>query len=242
MRRLSLFAIVVTLATACDVARDLPPSTDSVNIGFINVGDFSLQTMAYKVSGNGITPLEGTISLVDANATPSAFIGGIPPGRQYLLELDASSDDGSGQCYGASAFDVVAGQSADVMISLLCSYPTKVRTTMVDGMIDYCPSLASYAAAPPTGTVGGVPIALTATAFSFYSDPPMFTWSASVGALSSETSSVTSYTCTGAGPVTLTVTVTDGVCPDSATLMVTCLPAAPLDAGDGGRGQDGGRL
>jgi hypothetical protein len=225
-----------TVGAACDVARDAPPSGNSVQIDFVNAGAFSVQSIDYTISGNGIVPLTGTISLTDPNSTPSIDVGGIPPALQYLLELRATPDDGSGQCYGAATFDVAPGRSVDVAISLVCSYPTTVRTIMVDGMTDYCPSLASYAASPTTGVVGGSPVSLSATAFSFYSAAPMFFWQASMGELSSEDTSVTSYTCTAPGPVTLTVTVTDGLCPDSASLVVTCLPpqAAPsnVDASD----------
>jgi hypothetical protein len=235
-RRPSLSSVNATIlaaaltAAACGVARDLPPSTGSVDVGFIDVGNLSLSRVDYTISGNGIVPITGSISLVDPSATSSARIGGIPAGPQYLLELRAASDDGSAQCYGASAFDVMAGTSAMVTITLICRDPTTGRTITVNGMTDYCPSLASYAASPQTGTVGGSPISLTATAFSYYSDPPLFMWTASAGELSAEDSSVSSYTCTVPGVQTLMVTVTDGNCPDTATLLVTCLPAPAVDA------------
>jgi len=238
------FVAQATVGAACDVARDLPQSSaTSVQINFVNAGAFSVRSIDYTISGNGIEPLVGTISLTDPNSTPSIDVGGIPPALQYLLELRAAPDDGSsGQCYGAATFDVAPGRTVDVAISLVCSYPTKVRTIMIDGMTDYCPSLASYAAAPATGFVGGAPVSLSATAFSFYSQAPMFLWQASMGDLSSEDTAVTSYTCTAPGPATLTVTVTDGLCPDSASLVVTCLPAQAKvgdDAAADGAARDG---
>ncbi|HSZ83233.1 MAG TPA: hypothetical protein VLA14_13175 [Polyangia bacterium] len=225
------FVASATVGAACDVARDVPGSGSSVQIDFVNAGAFSVRSIDYTISGNGIEPLMGTISLTDPNSTPSIDVGAVPPGLQYLLELRAAPDDGSGQCYGAAAFDVARGRAVDVAISLVCSYPTPVRTIMIDGMTDYCPSLASYAASPSTGVVGGAPVSLSATAFSFYSEAPRFSWQASMGDLSSDDTSVTSYTCAAPGIATLTVTVTDGLCPDSASLVVTCLPAqSNLDA------------
>jgi hypothetical protein len=228
----AFFVTSATVGAACDVARDVPQSGSSVQIDFVNAGAFSVRSIDYTITGNGIEPLVGTISLADPNSTPSIDVGGIPPAFQYLLELRAAPDDGSGQCYGAATFDVAPGRSVDVAISLVCSYPTKVQTIMIDGMTDYCPSLASYAASPSTGIVGGAAVSLSATAFSFYSEAPMFFWQASMGDLSSEDTSVTSYTCTAPGLVTLTVTVTDGLCPDSANLAVTCLPAQSNVDGD----------
>jgi hypothetical protein len=173
-RDLSLSAVLATVlaaGAACGL-HDLPPATGSVDIGFIDTAGLSINSVDYTISGNGITPIEGTISLVDPSATPSAIVGGIPPGDQYLLELRAATVDGLQQCYGASSFDITANMASNVMIDLACSYPMMVRTTMVNGMTDYCPWIASYSASSSTATVGGPPIQLTAIAGSFYSDPP----------------------------------------------------------------------
>ena len=184
-RRFSLLSVLAAAVAiggstmACGVTSDLPPSTGSVDLGFIGVGDFDIDRIDYTISGNGITPIQGSISLTDAHATPSAIVGGLPAGQQASCASRATmSMDGKANCYGAASFDVTPGEASNVTITLLCSYPTTVRTIMVNGMTDYCPALSSYAAAPDTGFVGGAPISLTATAFSYYSDPPMFEWQA----------------------------------------------------------------
>jgi hypothetical protein len=244
-RALSLLAVVATMVAAGGACRldDLPPpSSGSVDFGFIEVGDVAIASVDFTISGNAITPIVGTISLVDQAATPSAVVGGIPAGIQYLLELRAMTTDGKQQCYGATSFDVVANESADAMIVLVCSDQMAVKTTMVNGMTDYCPWIASYAASSSTAEVDGSPISVSAIAASYYSDPPMVRWTASSGTLATPTASVSDYRCTTVGPATITVTITDGYCPDTATLLVTCVAASRPDAAQDDRLQDGGML
>ena len=251
--RLPLSAAIVTVfavVAACGLVDSLPPpGSGEVDIGFIDVGDVSLTSVDYTISGNGITPIEGRISLIDPSSTPTAIVG-IPAGLQYLLEMRGTTSDGKGQCYGASSFDVAAREAANVMITLVCGFPTMVRTIMVDGMTDYCPWISSASASASTAVVGGPPLMLTATAGSYYSDPPMFSWTATEGILSSPHASVCAYSCTVPGMQTITATITDGYCPDSATLLVTCLPGPNVDGGTGAaadasseiRVEDGGML
>jgi hypothetical protein len=226
-------ATIALAAQGCGQLHDLPPDVEVGSAGFVVAGDLNIVQLDYTVSGNGIPEITGSISLRDLGAAPEAIIGGIPAGTGYLLQLRATSDDGRGTCYGAASFDVRAGQSSPIDIRLVCATDSTIRTKMVNGILDYCPSLASYAAAPPSAPVGGS-ISLTATAFSFYSDPPTFSWQASAGTLSATDSALAIYTCISVGAVTLTVQVTDGLCPDTATLTVTCTAAAAdggVDAG-----------
>jgi hypothetical protein len=56
-----------------------------------------------------------------------------------------------------------------------------------------------------------------------------FAWTADKGLIVSPTSASTSYLCTEAGEATLSLTVSDGICFDEQSLVVTCRPCA--DAG-----------
>lgn len=228
---------------ACGLTDDAPPPTGAVDIGFVQVGAHAVKVVTYEISGNGIEPITGTIDLSDDQATPSAIVGGIPPGSGYVVELSARTDDGQEQCDGMATFDVIANQSATADLSVTCT-PDVVKTIQVNGMTDYCPTLASDSASPPAGLVGGPPITLAASGRSYYSDPLMFIWEASSGQLATPNTSVSLYTCTEPGRHELTVTVTDGNCPDSASLFVTCLPAsdAGTDASGDVRGEVGGML
>jgi hypothetical protein len=216
------------VVSSCHGWLDVPAPEGSVDIAFLNTTTLHLSRIDYVVSGNAIEPVVGFISLVDDAATPSAIIGGLPPGSDYLLHLEASADDGAGACAGEASFDVAAGRSSPVAITLVCHTGSPVRTIVVNGYTDYCPTLASYAVSPRSAPVGGT-ITVSATAFTYYSDPVMFGWRTTDGALSSENTAVATYTCTVAGVHTLTVFVTDGNCPDIATIDVTCVESA--DAG-----------
>jgi hypothetical protein len=230
--------VVVALGVGCDLhLRDLPPDTGlgagSVTVSFIRTARLTIHRLTYAITGNGIQPLGGAMDLTNDAAAPSALIGGIPPGRDYRLELDATADVGSGLCHGVALFDVVAAQASPVEVTLICSTPETVRTFDADGVTDYCPSLASFAASPPFAPLGGT-ILLSATAFSYYSDPLRFAWDAASGSFSSLDTAVTTYTCEAVGPQLLRVTVTDGWCPDTATVRVTCGPPPVSRVTDGG--------
>jgi hypothetical protein len=234
---------VIPSLTTCDLPPIIPVSTGSVNIGFIQVGGRTIRRATFEISGNGIDPVDGSIDLSDDAATPSAFVGALPEATGYTLELWAMTDDGQEQCYGTSSFDIAANQTATVEIGVVCT-PLSAHTILVNGMADYCPMLASETASPSSGFVGGPAITLAASAHSYYSDPLQFSWQAPSGKLSSANAAVTLYTCAEAGVLELTVTVSDGNCPESAHVTVTCLP--PPDAGpglsDASRGEDGGML
>lgn len=225
-RRVARALAVAVAVLGCSSLADLPAQDGSVEISFVNTTHLTFDLVEYRISSVAGETRLGSINLTNPAATPSVHVGALPEGEDYLVQLTATSTSRSGFCYGAAAFDVVGGRATPVSITLVCTGARKVRTIMVNGMTDYCPSLASYAASPPEAPVGGT-IELSATAFSFYSDPLKFGWEATSGTLSSTTSAVATYTCTEPGTHALTVHVTDGLCPDFATLEVTCLPAAP---------------
>jgi len=64
-----------------------------------------------------------------------------------------------------------------------------------------------------------------------------YAWTASAGTLANPTLATTTYACPGAGPQTLTVAVSDGVCATKRSATITCYAAA--DAGSGGAGGSG---
>jgi hypothetical protein len=61
-------------------------------------------------------------------------------------------------------------------------------------------------------------------------DTLTFAWTATAGSFAAGTSAATTYNCATAGPQTLTITVSDGHCTDSATIPVTCVA---LSCGNG---------
>jgi hypothetical protein len=54
--------------------------------------------------------------------------------------------------------------------------------------------------------------------------PLTYSWTATGGSIDTPDQPSAVFTCTTAGAFTLTLTITDGDCPDSRTVPVTCSP------------------
>jgi hypothetical protein len=184
----------------------------------------------YKVSGNGITPVTGSIVVSDPGATVSVLVNGLPAGTGYLVELTAVSTDGKTTCGGSSTFDIIANQSSSVTVALQCKTPKTTGSVVVGGTFNNCPALTSFSASPLAVAVGGI---ITVGSAASDLDPGTmltFAWTATAGTFAAPTSASTTYTCAVGGSQTLTITVSDGKCTDSATVPVTCVA---LDCGNG---------
>jgi hypothetical protein len=190
----------------------------------------------YTITGNGITPITGSVDVSGVGATVSFLVSGIPQGTNYLVKLDATSTDGSTTCGGQANFNITAKQTTQVTVLLQCAGNNSGRV-QVNGV--WCPELTSYSVSPLAVGVGGT-IAVSSAALDL--DPsddatPTFAWSATAGSFAMASSATTTYTCAAAGTQTLTVKVsatspTKDVtgCNDSSSVMVTCVP---LSCGNG---------
>jgi hypothetical protein len=181
--------------------------------------------VSYTVyASSGVAVISGGESVSDPNA--SLFVQlRIPPGKGDVVQMSATTSAGE-PCSGTSApFDVVAGESANVEVTLICT-PTTTGA-------DHCPTVvfwsASAASTGPPGTfdLSAVARDLDAT------DVLSFSWTAASGAFGSPTASVTSYACGAVPASTVTLTVSDDHLPASCNttviLPVSC-PAAPTPA------------
>jgi len=189
-----------------------------------------VDTVDYKITGNGITPVTGTIVVSDPGASVSVLVNGLPAGTGYLVELTAVSRDGKTTCGGSAPFDIVANGSTSVTVALQCKTPKLTGGVIVDGTFNNCPALTSYTVAPLAVATGGI-ITVGATASDL--DPMTtltYAWTATAGSFASGTSAATTYTCSAGGAQTLTITVSDGNCTDSASVPVTCVQ---LSCGNG---------
>jgi hypothetical protein len=119
---------LAVLAAGCSGASGTDDKIDCLTALRINleVGDGTvIDEVEYKITGNGMMPMGGTIDTSAPGATASVEQFGIPPGEGYLVEMFATSVDGSTMCGGAETFDVSAGISTDVMVRT--AKPTKTR-------------------------------------------------------------------------------------------------------------------
>jgi hypothetical protein len=211
------------------------PSTENLGearLAVVVQGGAVINTVTYTLSGLGVSRM-GTID-VSHSSTISAVIGGVPAGGPDTVMLTATSADGMLNCGGTSApFSVTAHQTAMVAVALDCHETPHFGSVQVNGAINVCP-VADGVSANPADVAVGFPVSLAVAAHDTDSAPsPLsYHWSAPSGAFSDPTSATPTFTCNMPGPVTLTVSVSDGDatpgCPDSQSLVITCEPGTLL--------------
>ena len=150
----------------------------------------------------------------------------MPAATGYTISLSATSVDGSFSCAGSATFDVTAGATVNVGITLACTTAGSNKgTVVVNGTTQICANIDSLSVAPLETTVNN-PIALAATA-SAGSTTPTFAWTASAGTFDNVASASPIFTCPPTpGTVTITVSAapTGSACPatSSRSVTVTC--------------------
>jgi hypothetical protein len=124
---------------------------------------------------------------------------------------------------GNAPFSVTTGAITNVLVELDCHQAARTGSVLFNGTVNVCPVVDSIAANPTGALVGGT-ISLSATVHDLDTAPGPLTyiWSATSGSLSSATAAAPTFTCTGVGPATITLTLSDGDCPNSSSAIVTC--------------------
>ena len=194
------------------------PGTDLNNIDYQLTGPSLLDA--------GTSTTTGTID-VSSSATIATTLSPLRPGTGYLLTLHATSTDGGTSCMGSATFDVAARTTTSVVVHLGCLPIARNGTASVQGAFNACPVIDSIGASPAEAFVGGT-IALSALAHDRDNAPSALTyfWATSGGTLSNPNAQGAQVTCVAAGPLSVTLTVSDGDvsigCPDTQTLTVLC--------------------
>ena len=197
----------------------------------LNVAGVTLNSASYTIIGPAGFSKSGTLDLSNAT-TLSAVIGGIPAGSGYSISITGAATDGATTCAGSASFNVVAHATTPVAVHLLCHQVTNTGSVMVNGNVNICPVLDSVSANPSEVIVGSS-VALSAAAHDNDSGPSALSyhWTASSGTLSDATSATPTFACVAPGPVTLTVSASDGdpaaSCADTQTVQIACsMPGA----------------
>ena len=226
---LALTAIAcASVAGACDRAEpgaaNVTSDVGSISLALNLSPSVVVGAVQYSLTGNEIVPIAGVIDVMSPGATPTVAIGGVRAGVGYLVELQAQSVDGQTSCDGTGTVDVVAGLTSSVTVIMQCRGPATDGQVVVSGGFNNCPHLTSYTGSPIAVSVGG-DITVSAAASDVDGDSLSYAW-ASVpgGTFTNPASPSTTFTCSAEGVMTLTVTVSDGMCPDSATIPITCVP------------------
>ncbi|HET7543908.1 MAG TPA: hypothetical protein VFK05_28750 [Polyangiaceae bacterium] len=226
------FAVTAALA-GCASAPE-PSSGDTEGVGSIGlelqVGGAVLNEISYAIAGPGNYTKSGTLNVAHSSVV-SAVLGGIPEGHGYTITLTGTTTDGTTSCSGSGTFDVVAHETSSVSVHLLCHRASTTGSVRVGGTFNVCPVIDGVTASPAEVLVGGT-IALATSAYDTDRAPSAlsYAWTASTGSFDDATSAAPIFTCTVPGPVTLTVTVSDGdpaeSCAAKASTLVTCTPTA----------------
>lgn len=185
----------------------------------------TLNTIGYTITG----PPGTKMGMVDVShsSTISGVIGNIPSGGPYTITLTSTATDGTTMCSGSNTFSVTTGMTTNVPVHMTCHLQPHTGGILVGGTLNTCPLIDGISANPAEIRVGGT-LALSTTASDADGAPaPLgYHWTASSGTLSDPTAAAPAFTCTAAGTVTITLTVSDGDttagCPDTQSIQVTC--------------------
>jgi hypothetical protein len=187
-------------------------------------GGVTLNSATYSITGPSGFNKSGTINLTSASSL-GAIIGGLPAGTGFTIALTAMATDGSTTCAGSATFSVTAGALASVTVFVECHQPPTTGSIGVNGILNICPVVDELSASSSAVFVGGV-VALTGVAHDADKSPSAlsYNWTANSGTLSSGTAPNPTFTCTAPGPVTITLTPSDGDvrCADARSITVNC--------------------
>ncbi len=209
-----------------------------------------ITVLSWAVSGpNGLPTVVQSGTLTAQSAGVTFLVGNLPVAAGYEIALGGTANDGSVICSGSTSFAIASRTTTPVVVELACSTATQgSHVTLVNGTSFNCAASNNVSASPTETSVGGS-VMLTATAAAPVPDAITYSWSAPSGAFASSTAASTTFTCTSAGAVNVTLVVGDGPVPpgsscetllDTRTIAIQCDAAlqadagGPPDAGDGG--------
>jgi len=226
-----LTALVLASAGACVG----PPSGGSADTGTLSAGlmltpSTTLDKVNYSISGPNSFSRMGSID-VSHSQTISTTIGGIPAGTGYSVSLTGTASDGVTACAGSAPFSITAGMTTALSVKIQCREPPRTGSVQINGTVNVCPVIDAIGANPGEVMVG-FSSALSSAAHDSDRAPASLTysWVATSGMLAGATTASPTLLCTAVGPSTLTLTVSDGDCTDTGTVVVTCSPAPAASA------------
>ena len=232
-----LFAL---MATGCSTGAD---TTDkcraALRINLETADGTVINQVEYEISGNGMTPMSGTIDTSAPGATASVEQFGIPPGEDYLLTMVATSVDGTLVCGGAARFDVDVGVGTEVEVLLNCKASEQFGGVRVNGVLNICAELEKLIVAP-LQTSTGYALEVSALGSDAEGDDFEYGWTATGGSFDDPSAAQTIFRCDDAANEEVTVEVSDDgfeYCVDSWTVRVNC---SGEDGGTGGTPGGGG--
>ena len=223
--------VITGVQTGCspaDVAPEPTPtapspavadSTGTVGVKLTLPGGEPIDTVNWSIQGpNGASSvvLTGTVNVINSPAA-SFVVGGVPAGSGYTMSLVAQSPDGQVTCTGAAQFAMTARATTNLSVAMLCSAAApEAGAAFVRAAGFNCATWNSVAASPSEATIGSS-MSVVASASGGAPGSLTYAWSAPSGAFDHPNAAQANFTCTAPGPVSLTVTVTDGAVPEGGS-------------------------
>lgn len=184
-----------------------------------------LAAVSYTLHGTKLTQ-SGSIDVGEASAA-TATIRSLPAASGYTLDLEALSEDDSSICSSSVAFEIEAAKTTSVSTYFGCGGPEEHGDELDDGAINVCPVVDALIAAPSQTSANGT-VTLVGEGSDSDGAPSAlsYTWTTSGGTLKGASESTARLTSDSPGEFSVTLTVSDGECSDSATTHVTFGPLA----------------
>jgi len=197
--------------------------TGSLNLNLELADGVVINEVAWTISGGDMDPMAGTIDTSAPGTTASVEVSGLPPGEDYLVELEATDESGQVPCEGDAEFDVEVGVVTDVMVMLNCERPTHLGGVRVNGELNFCAQIANVVVSSLQTSVGHA-IDISAVGEDVEGDDISYSWTATGGSIADANAQETTYTCEVIGEHDITITVSDDeYCMDEWTVSVTCV-------------------
>ncbi|MGB5694409.1 MAG: hypothetical protein WBM46_02040 [Polyangiales bacterium] len=236
-----LLVAVALLAASCSGNSVSVPCYSEVRIDLeVNVDgearSIVLDEVLWTLTGNAMDPMSGAIDTSAPGATPSVEVFGLNPGS-YVIDLEASAEDGDTRCRGSAMFDVTAGVSTEVGVLLRCKLGQRFGAVRVNGKLNICSDLTKAVVAPLQTSIGNR-IAVSSQAEDEEGDPIAYAWTGDGGTFANPSTAATFYTCEETGVHSLTIAVSDdgfAYCVDSWMVAIRCVD----EGGTGGTGGNG---
>jgi len=236
-----LLVAVALLAASCSGNSVSVPCYSEVRIDLeVNVDgearSIVLDEVLWTLTGNAMDPMSGAIDTSAPGATPSVEVFGLNPGS-YVIDLEASAEDGDTRCRGSAMFDVTAGVSTEVGVLLRCKLGQRFGAVRVNGNLNICSDLTKAVVAPLQTSIGNR-IAVSSQAEDEEGDPIAYAWTGDGGTFANPSTAATFYTCEETGVHSLTIAVSDdgfAYCVDSWMVAIRCVD----EGGTGGTGGNG---
>ncbi|MGB5703579.1 MAG: hypothetical protein WBM48_12240, partial [Polyangiales bacterium] len=221
MKRLSVLTtalmLFATSPTGC-ASEQTGADTDTVGSVEVNliVGNTDVKAVSFDVvCDSGIT-LSGQLNVNDEQDPPvAATIMDLPPG-DCSITLTAFDNAGDPLCTGSEDFTVLANDTVQVNVVLLCDSDAEelLGNADIDATFEFvegnnCPRLHFLNAVPNNIPEGGAS-AVTVLVSDADGDPLTTALTATSGSFEDPAAQSTTYTCGSSGTQTISVSVTDG--------------------------------